>query len=121
MKQRTLRQNAAIHLWFEKLSEYMNDAGYSVTKTLRHDADIPWTPVLIKELMFKSVMRAMYEKTSTADLSSGELQLVWDTLNRHLGERFGIHVPFPSLEALIDEHDRMLKANYPQEDCDPKF
>lgn len=120
-KPRTIKQNAALHVFFSKLSDMLNDAGYDVMKTLRHDIAIPWQPVLIKELMWRQIQKAMYDKQSTADLSSGELQLVYDTLNRHLGERFGIHCPWPSIEALVEEDRRMRSYEYPENDLDPKF
>ena len=65
MKQRTEKQNAALHLYFQKLSDMLNDSGYSVMKTLRHDAEIDWTPTLIKELMWRKIQKAMYDKKST--------------------------------------------------------
>lgn len=99
---------------FEKLADQLNDAGYDVMKTLRHDVAIPWTSTLIKELIWRQIQKAMYDKQSTADLTSGEMQLVYDTLNRHLGERFGLHCPWPSIEALVEEHANILKHKYPE-------
>ena len=114
MKNRTSAQNRSLHLLFEKLADQLNDAGYDVMRTLRHDVAIPWTSTLIKELIWRQIQKAMYDKQSTADLTSGEMQLVYDTLNRHLGERFGLHCPWPSLEALVEEHANILKHKYPK-------
>ena len=41
-------------------------------------------------------MEVMTEKGSTTELNRVELSDVVDVLNRHLGEKLGIHVPFPS-------------------------
>ena len=101
---------------FEKLAEQLNDAGYTVMKTLKPSVEIDWTPILIKELIWRQIQKAMYDKESTTELTSGEMQVVYDTLNRHLGERFGIHCPWPSLEALVEEHANILKHKYPESD-----
>lgn len=116
MKQRTLQQNKSLHLLFEKLSEKLNDAGYNVMKTLRHDVEIDWSPILIKELIWKSIQKSMYDKESTTELTSGEMQAVYETLNRHLGEKFHIHIPWPSLEALIEEDKEIRKHKYPADE-----
>ena len=95
MKQRTLTQNAALHLLFTRLAEAMDAAGYDVTHVLKHDADIPWNPVLVKELLWRPVMEAMTEKFSTTELDRVEIGHIYEVLNRHLGQKLGIHVPFP--------------------------
>jgi len=75
-KKRTLAQNASLHLYFEFLATELNNAGYDVLKTLRHDIEIPWNATLIKELIWRKVQLASYKKKSTSDLTSGELQLL---------------------------------------------
>lgn len=121
MKQRTTQQNKSLHLYFEFLATELNNAGYDVLKTLRHDISIDWNATLIKELIWRKVQLASYKKKSTADLTSGELQVLWETINRHIGEKFGIHVPFPSLEDLV-EQDKRMKADYPSDEgIDPDF
>lgn len=114
-------QNKSLHLYFTHLANELNNAGYSVTKTIRHDIDIDWTPVLIKELIWKTVQKSAYNKKSTADLTSGELQIIWETINRYVGEKFGIHIPFPSLQALVDEEKNKRNYQYPQHDEEPNF
>jgi len=112
MKHRTTQQNKALHKWFELLSEDLNNAGYTVRKTLKADFELDWTSTLIKEILFKSIIKAKFGKSKTSELSSGELQLAYDELNRHLGEKFGIHTPFPSLEVMIEQ---LVKVEYPDD------
>ncbi len=58
-----------------------------------------WNDVLVKEVLWKTIQRWVTEKTSTKDLKkAGEIDLIYETLNRHLGEKFGVHVPFPHYE-----------------------
>lgn len=104
-KQRTLRQNKALHLWMEMLSSALNDSGLSMLKTLKPQAEIPWTPITVKELLLKEMMKAMYHKTRTRDLTTKELTEVCEVLTRHLAEKFGLFVDFPSLESLLAEKD----------------
>lgn len=99
--QRTLRQNAALHKLFELLSEALNDAGLDMKKTLQKNPDIPWTPANIKEYIWKPVQLAQLGKESTTQLTTKEIDEVFDTINRHIGNQFGIHIPFPSIEDVI--------------------
>ena len=102
-KPRTLKQNDAMHLWFEMLATSLNDAGLSMLKTLKAEAEIPWTAITVKELLFKKMMEAMFNKTRTRDLTTKELTQVSETLIRYLGEKHGLETEFPSLDQLSDE------------------
>lgn len=118
MKHRTIQQNKALHKFFELVSEQLNDAGYDVRKTLKHDFELDWTPLLVKEIIFKSIIKAKFGKSKTSELSSGELQLAYDELNRHFVTKFGIHIPFPSLDTMLEQ---LGKVDYPEYDEEPDF
>lgn len=92
-KQRTLTQNAAMHLFFGWLADALNDAGYDMRKTLRNDIDIPWTPASVKEHLWRPIQIAMTEKQSTKDITTVEPTAIHEVLSRHLGERLGIQCP----------------------------
>ena len=93
---RTEQQNKALHKGCEMLAEALNDAGYEMKAVLAEkDVDVPWTKESIKEVLFRPIMQAMLAKHSTTELDRLEVSQVWDVLNRHLGEKFGITVPFP--------------------------
>ena len=115
MKQRTSQQNKSLHKWFELVSEDLNNAGYTVKKTLREDFDLDWNPNLFKELIWRPIQKAITKKNSSSELESGELQIIWDTINRHLGEKFGLHTAFPSLENMIEQ---LGKVEYPENEYD---
>lgn len=93
--QRTGQQNKSIHKFCGMLSEALNDAGLDVMTTLRHDVAIPWTPERVKELIWRPVQQVMTGKESTTELDRIEPNQVWEVINRHMGEKHGIHVPFP--------------------------
>lgn len=109
-KQRTQQQNRALHLWFRHLAEVLNGAGLDMRATLKPDISIPWTGDTIKEYLWRPVQKAQLEKQSTTELTTSEIDKVWETLNRHLGERFGIHVPFPNIEELSWEIGERLST-----------
>lgn len=81
------------------LAEALNDAGLDVQHTLRHDISIPWSGPAVKELIWRQVQEAMTGKESTTKLDRIEPSKIWEVLNRYLGERFGIFVPWPCEES----------------------
>lgn len=101
-KQRTLKQNNALHLYFTHLAEKLNEAGLDMRKVLKPSIDIPWTPQSIKENLWKPIMEFQLGKGSTTELTTKDIDAVFDTINRHLSEKFGLTVEFPSIESIIN-------------------
>lgn len=95
-KQRTLSQNAALHLYCRRLAEALNDAGYDMQKTLKPGVSIPWNENLVKELIWRPVQEAMTDKHSTTELNTKDPSEIYEVLNRHMSEKFGISVSWPS-------------------------
>lgn len=95
---RTLQQNRALHKYCELLAEALNDAGYDMRKTLKHDIEIPWNKNRVKEFLWKPIMETMTDKESTAELDTVEPSAIHAVLSRHLGEKLGVYVPWPSKE-----------------------
>lgn len=102
-KLRTNRQNRALHLMFSQLAEELNGAGYDMRRTLKESVDIPWSGETVKEYLWRPVQEAQLKKKSTTELTSTEIDAVFETINRHLGEKFGLHVAFPSIDSLMEE------------------
>lgn len=100
-KQRTSRQNRALHKYFELLASALNDAGLDMRKTLKPSVDIPWSKDTIKEYVWRPIQEAQLGKKSTTELKTDEINLVWETINRHLSEKFGLSEPFPSIEEIM--------------------
>lgn len=91
--QRTLTQNAALHLFCGWLAETLNDAGYDMRRTLRHDVEIPWTAIAVKEHLWRPIQEAMTDKNSTTEITTVEPTAIHATLARHLGDRLGVTCP----------------------------
>jgi len=98
---RTERQNNAMHLWFRQMSEQLNDAGYSNKHPFNDQIEVPFTEGLVKEMLYKPIIKAMYQKTSTTKLTGRELSEAAEVLVRWLSEKKGIYVPFP--QSIKDE------------------
>ena len=96
-KSLTRTQQNALHLWFELVAQALNEGGFNVQLVLKQKMDIDWNKELIKELLWRPAQKIILNKDSTTELlKQGDIDKVFDHLNRHLGEKFWIHVPFPS-------------------------
>jgi|GEM_PF-1348722 len=67
------------------------------------DGEAPWTKEMVKENLWRTYQREMLKKESTTALKRNEIDVVYDGLNRFLGERYGISVSFPSRELWSSE------------------
>lgn len=95
-KQRTNLQNRALHKYLSMLCEALNDAGYDMKKTLKADVDIPWTETNAKEFLWRPLQLALTGKESSIKPTAREYTYIYEVLSRHLVDKFGINVPWPS-------------------------
>ena len=95
MTDRTITQNAALHLWFTQVADELNDAGFSVKQTLKANWDSRWTKELVKEIIWKGFL-AKHNKSSTTEMTTKEVQEIYDDINVKLAEEFGFSIPFPT-------------------------
>lgn len=101
VKQRTLQQNKALWKYFELLAQEFSDHGLDMKKVLKPEIDIPWNKDTVCEFLFKPIMKAQLGKESTTELTTKEIDQIFDVINKHLGQQFGLHVDFPSVESLM--------------------
>jgi hypothetical protein len=95
-RNQTRTQQNALHLWAEQWAEMLNAEGHTVRATLRDDWDTIWSKELFKELVIKKLAKAMYGKKSTTQLTSKDIDQIFDVVTKNLSE-YGF-VPFPSEE-----------------------
>lgn len=101
---RTLTQNASLHRYLAEVAKELNAAGLERKITITMGADVPWSAESIKEVLWRSIQYAQTGKHSTTELTTKEYGEVWETVNRFIGEQFGVHVPIPSIEnQLLEE------------------
>lgn len=104
-KQRSLRQNASIHLYLSNVAQVLNDAGITVKTVLKSTPDLSCTPHNMKELLWRNFQEMTLGKKSTTQLETDEVTKVYEEINRYLGEHYGVHVPFPSMESMMWEDE----------------
>jgi len=63
-----------------------------------------WTPYMVKEYLFRPVQKSICGKQSTTKITTQEINQIFDVISKHLGEKFGLHIPFPSIEELEKEY-----------------
>lgn len=105
LKKRTNQQNKSLHLYCKFIADAFNDAGMDVKLVLSKDLDHPWTQTLVKELIWRRVQNSYLGKKSTTQLSITEIDNIFDIINKYIGQEFGIHCPFPSIEELFKENN----------------
>lgn len=97
-KQRTLSQNAALHLYLELLSNELNDSGHDMRKVLKETVDIPWSKDTAKKFLWKPIQEIMVDKGHTAELTTAEVDKIYKVLDRHISEKCGVHIEWPSID-----------------------
>ena len=97
-KKLTRPQQNSLWLFFRNLAKALNDAGYDMKKTLKHDIEIPWTEQSVHDHLWVPIQVAMIGKSSTTEMNTVEPSEIYEVLNRHLGEKMGIFIQWPSYE-----------------------
>ena len=102
-KNRTDQQNRALHLYFTLLADALNDAGFDMKKTIRKDVDIAWSGISVKEYLWRPIQKTYLQEKSTTRLKTGDIDKIYDILNKIIGERTGVHISFPSIDNFREE------------------
>lgn len=101
MEQRTKQQNKALHLFFTHLAGELNGAGLDMRKTLKEGVEIPWNANTVKNYLWRPIQEAQLGINSTTELSTKDIDIIYDTLTRYLGEKHGVFTDFPSIDGLL--------------------
>lgn len=87
---------------FTHIAEQLNDAGLDQRKVLAPGIEIPWEARSVKEQLWRRTQQYQVGKDSTTELTTKEIDKVFETLNRFLSESKGISIEMPSIETLIN-------------------
>ena len=98
--QRTYLQNNAIHKYLTMLTDEFNDSGLTVQQVLAQAVEREWTMLGGKEQIWRPIQKALFDTESTTKLDRKQVSEVYNVIDRHTGEKFGLHVPFPNKELL---------------------
>ncbi len=97
---RTSLQNRALHKYCDLLAKALTDAGHEDMRTI---IKVPISPTkeLVKYNMVHPVMKAMFPNiNSTADLSTVQMQKLYEQMNLFTSERLGVSVDWPHEEKM---------------------
>lgn len=97
-KKRTDQQNRALHLYFNKYAEEAAQAGLTVG-LFYSEAKVPWSPEVVKE-MWRTIQKHLFGITSTTQITTNEMNDIYDVMNQIMVSMGGPHIPFPSIEEL---------------------
>ena len=95
-KARSGKQNKSLHAYLRNLSYSLNEAGYDMSRTLAHKAEIPWDKDgrNAKEFLWRPVQKVVTGKESSTEPTRQQYIKIYEVLNRHFS-KMGIHVPWP--------------------------
>lgn len=96
---RTIKQNSAMHLFFQMVADELNGVGVPfTTKSITKNVEIEheWTGTMVKEFIWRPIQIAKLGVGSTTGLSTVQIDEVADPIIRWLGTAHGIGVQFPS-------------------------
>jgi len=94
----TIPQRNSVYLYCELLAKELNGRGLDMVKTLEHGVEIPWSKGTVKKHIWVKVQETQFENKSVNQLKTHEISKIYDVINRHLSDKFGVYVPFPSRE-----------------------
>ena len=105
-KQRTIKQNASLHKLMTELADELNSSGMTMMRVLSHNAEIEWTATATKEYLLRPFIKAMYNKSSTTQLTTKELSDATEAMLRHVAKTTGVSLDFPSLESMQNQEQK---------------
>ena len=98
-QQRSPVQDNALHVYCRELAKALNDAGWDMKKVLAEKAaDVPWTEHSVKDCLWRPIQQTMTGHKSTTQPKRKEYSETYETLARHMGQKFGVYVPWPVKE-----------------------
>lgn len=97
---RTPTQNNALHKYFDWVAEALDRDGHSMQDVLKvtNKGEIRPTPHAVKYVIWHPIMFAMYGHTSTTQLTTAQVDRVYEMMNAFLSREFELSIPFPANE-----------------------
>jgi len=100
---RTLKQNSSTHLWCTQIAKTLNDNNMHISGTIK--SDVAWSMETVKEIIFKPIVKALYNKDSTTKLNRNEFEKIIDNITLIFANK-GVSLPeFPNRESLEFKND----------------
>jgi hypothetical protein len=104
---RTNQQSKSIHLFCAQLADELTEKHIDKRSFFKESFYTNWTPISVKEDIWRPVQKALFHKDSTTKLNKqNEIDLIWETINKILIEKYKGNVTtpdFPNEARLQDE------------------
>lgn len=103
-RKRTTKQQAAIEVWCDMVASELNAHGIERYNMLNgKHAKSRWSQATVKDGMWREMQTHLFpKKTSTTQLTTAEVDQVFEPLYRYLLEHHQIDVPFPQNETVAE-------------------
>lgn len=95
---RTNKQNNTLAVLCRRLAEGLNEAGFEIPHPFKPDLEIPYTETSIRELIYKPIIKAMFDADSSTTLTTSEFSEAMTTMVDAVCRNTGVNVPIPTLE-----------------------
>src|SRR3990167_11370310 len=98
--QRTLTQNSAIHKYFELVARELQNQGQTMQQVIKkiNWCEITPTKQSVKEIIWRPIQEEVCGKKSTTELTTSEVDQIYQITAMFLAKQFKISIPFPSIE-----------------------
>ena len=96
--------NSSMHLYFVFISHELNELGleFNYTGISGKEFGLRYTPDLVKQMIWKPIMLAMFDIKTTTKLNSKEINEIIDVITKFFGDK-GIVIDFPSIDTLMNK------------------
>lgn len=91
-------QMASLHIAYREFARELTARGYDLKAALNQcpTIEVPITEHNFKEVFVRPVLEVLgIERKSHNSLTADQVEMVFDTLNRAMANRFGISIEFP--------------------------
>lgn len=102
-QKRTTKQNNSLHKYLQQVEAECKERGLDARKFFRPEVEIPITAAMLKNDAWRPIQRAMFDIESTTDLSTTQMQQVYEVFARHLAQSHDIAIEWPCRETQIME------------------
>jgi hypothetical protein len=105
-KKRSIQQNRALHKLFTDLAKECQKKGITVRQLYEKGFDVMVTKEIFKNDVWRKIQIAMFDKESTKDLTTQEINQIFDVINKEFAD-WEIHIPFPSTESMMEYYEEI--------------
>ncbi len=103
---RTNLQNRALHLFFNMISDELNNLGleFRYAGLVSKEIAIPYTWLIVKDRVWRPIQITLFDIESTKEINTEQINKIADVLIKFFGER-GISISFPNIQDYLHKKD----------------